>query len=295
MIRRPAPLSLPAGLSCLLLLAAAPDRSVGQELDVPYVPTPPDVVAQMLELAQPTARDTLYDLGSGDGRIVITAAERYGTPGVGVELDSGRVATARQNAREAGVTDMVRFVRGDLFDADVSTADVVTLYLFPEVNRKLRPKLYGQLDPGDRVVSHDFNMGEWSPDSVVRMGEGQFGGSTVYYWVMPADVGGTWEMTLPDGTTVTVRLDQRFQELRASFPEHRGGRITGGRVRADTVRFTLREVAGRGPIRMSGTHRDGRIEGTTARGERWSAELVEDTDGSILEWEESGQSSSPDP
>lgn len=289
MTERRVPRPFVVGLACALLLAAAPERSAGQELDVPYVPTPPEVVAQMLELAQPTPRDTLYDLGSGDGRIVITAAERYGTPGVGVELDSGRVATARQNAREAGVTEMVRFIRGDLFDADVSPASVVTLYLFPEVNRKLRPKLYEQLEPGDRVVSHDFNMGEWSPDSVVRMGDGQFGGSTVYYWVMPADVGGTWELTLPDGTAVRMRLDQRFQELRASFPEQSGGRITGGRVRADTIRFTLRDVAGRGPIRMSGTHRDGRIQGTTARGESWSAEFVEESGGSVLEWEESGE------
>lgn len=283
--------SAPAGLACLLLLAALPDRSAAQELDVPYVPTPPDVVAQMLELAQPTPEDTLYDLGAGDGRIVITAAERYGTPGVGVELDSGRVATSRQNAGEAGVSDLVRFVRGDLFEADLSPASIVTLYLFPEVNVELRPKLFEQLEPGDRVVSHDFNMTEWSADSIVRMDGGQFGGSTVYFWVMPADVGGTWRMTLPDGTEVTARLDQRFQELRASFPGHPGGRITGGRVRADTVRFTLRDVAGRGPIRMSGTHRDGRIEGTTARGESWSAELAEDTDASILEWEGSGEES----
>lgn len=277
-----------AGLACALLLTAAPERSAGQELDVPYVPTPPEVVAQMLELAQPTPRDTLYDLGSGDGRIVITAAERYGTAGVGVELDSGRVATSRQNAREAGVSDLVRFVRGDLFQADLSSASIVTLYLFPEVNVELRPKLFEQLEPGDRVVSHDFNMTEWSADSIVRMDGGQFGGSTVYFWVMPADVGGTWQMTLPDGTEVVVRLDQRFQELRASFPEHPGGRITGGRVRADTIRFTLRDVAGRGPIRMSGTHRDGRIEGTTARGESWSAEFVEESGGSVLGWEESG-------
>lgn len=291
--RAPAPPIRPV-TAALLLLAAAPALAGAQEreqeLDVPYVPTPPEVVSQMLEMVEPTPSDTLYDLGSGDGRIVVTAAERYGTPGVGVELDSGRVATARQNAREAGVSELVRFVRGDLFEADLRPASIVTLYLFPGVNLKLRPTLFEQLEPGDRVVSHDFNMAEWSADSIVRMnqGEGQFGGSTVYFWVIPADVGGTWRLTLPGGDTVLMRLDQRFQELRATFPDHPGGQITGTRVRADTVRFTLRDVAGRGPLRFEGTLSDGRIEGTTAREESWSAEFVEDTDASILEWEGGG-------
>ncbi len=269
-----------------LALPTGAEAQEDRDLDVPYVPTPPEVVTQMLELVRPTPDDTLYDLGSGDGRIVITAAERYGTAGVGVELDSGRVATARQNAREAGVSDLVRFVRGDLFEADLRPADIVTLYLFPDVNRKLRPTLYEHLEPGDRVVSHDFSMGSWDPDSVVSMDRGDGGSSTVYLWVMPVNVGGTWELSLPDGRTVTARVDQRYQALRATFPDRPDGELTGTRVRADTVRFTLRGVVDGGPVRMSGVLRDGRIEGTTAGGEAWSARRVgTGADSSILAWE----------
>lgn len=278
---------LPAAMAVLAALALPSAAAAQQDLDVPYVPTPPEVVSQMLELARPSPEDTVYDLGSGDGRIVITAAERYGTPGVGVELDSGRVATARQNAAEAGVSDRVRFIRGDLFEADVRTANIVTLYLFPEVNRKLRPKLFEQLEAGDRVVSHDFNMGEWSADSVVNMNRRDGGSSTVYLWVMPAGIGGTWEMSLPGNRGETVRLDQRYQDVRAVFPDVPGGQVTGARVRGDTVRFTLRGVLESGPMRMSGVFRDGRIEGTTSEGEAWSARRVAaEGDSSILSWEE---------
>ena len=279
---------LPAASLALAALVALPPAAMAQQdLDVPYVPTPPEVVSQMLEMARPASGDTVYDLGSGDGRIVITAAERYGTPGVGVELDSGRVATARQNAAEAGVSDLVRFVRGDLFEADVSAANVVTLYLFPGVNRKLRPMLYEQLDPGDRVVSHDFNMGDWSADSVVNMDRRDGGSSTVYLWVMPVNVGGTWRLTLPGDRGVRVRLDQRYQEFRATFPEAPGGQVTGTRVRGDTVRFTLRGVVDDDPLRFTGTVEDGRMEGTTSLGDPWSARrLSADGDSSILGWEE---------
>lgn len=287
-VRRAAGRLLPAAALALLALVATPPAAAAQEqdLDVPYVPTPPEVVSQMLEIVSPSPGDTVYDLGSGDGRIVITAAERYGTPGVGVELDSGRVATARENAAEAGVSDLVRFVRGDLFDADVSTADIVTLYLFPGVNRKLRPKLYEQLEPGDRVVSHDFNMGEWSADSVVNLNRRDGGSSTVYLWVMPVDLGGTWEMSLPGDRTVRVRLDQRYQELRATFPDVPAAQMTGTRVRADTVGFTLRGVLDDGPLRFTGTFEDGRLEGTTSLGGEWSARRISDEgDASILAWE----------
>lgn len=277
-----------AAALALMALVVAPLAAEAQEqdLDVPYVPTPPEVVTRMLEMARPEPGDTVYDLGSGDGRIVITAAERYGTPGVGVELDSGRVATARQNAAEAGVSDLVRFIRGDLFDADVSTANVVTLYLFPGVNRKLRPKLFEQLEPGDRVVSHDFNMGEWSADSVVNLNRRDGGSSTVYLWVMPVDVGGTWTMSLPGDRSVRVRLDQRYQEFRALFPQVPGGQVTGTRVRGDTVAFTLRGVLDDDPLRFTGTVEDGRMEGTTSVGGSWSARRVSaEGDSSILGWE----------
>lgn len=271
-----------------LLLAAAGvlalARPAGaQELDVPYVPTPMEVVSTMLELAEPTPRDSLYDLGSGDGRIVITAAGRYGTPGVGVELDSGRVATARQNAREEGVSDIVRFIQGDLFDVDVSNADIVALYLLPSVNRKLRPRLLRQLAPGARVVSHDFDMGGWKPDSVVRVPEDNGGRATVYYWSVPAHVAGTWVLSRPDGSEVRLEIDQKFQELRASLAG--GGSsstdIGGADLTGASITFVL------GTSRYNGTVSGGGMQGTTEEGRSWSARRISGAGRSIENWQRS--------
>lgn len=149
--------------------------------DVPYVPTPQPVVEEMLKLAAVTKTDVVYDLGSGDGRIVITAAKQYGARGVGVDIDSERVNEANLNAVQAGVADRVKFLQQDLFKTDLKEASVVTLYLLPAVNLKLRPKLLSELKPGTRVVSHSFDMGDWKPERTV-----QIQGSNIYYWVIPA-------------------------------------------------------------------------------------------------------------
>ncbi|MCS3651005.1 SAM-dependent methyltransferase [Salinibacter ruber] len=154
-----------------------------QESDVPYVPTPKPVVDRMLELADVDETDVLYDLGSGDGRIVIRAARTHGARGVGIEIDPDLVKKARKNAKEAGVADLVEFRQGDLFEADISEATVVTLYLLPSVNQKLRPILFEQLSPGTPVVSHDFDMGRWTPDRTVDLE-----GDTVYRWTIPEEI-----------------------------------------------------------------------------------------------------------
>lgn len=154
-----------------------------QESDVPYVPTSKSVVNRMLEVADVDESDVVYDLGSGDGRIVIQAAKKYGARGVGIEIDPKRVEEARQNAKDAGVSDLVEFRQGDLFKADISEATVVTLYLLPSVNQKLRPKLFEELAPGTPVVSHDFDMGRWSPEKTVEMN-----GDTIYRWTIPEEV-----------------------------------------------------------------------------------------------------------
>jgi len=148
--------------------------------DVPYVPTPQTVVDKMLEVAAVTKDDVIYDLGSGDGRIVITAAKKYGVRGVGVDIDPERVKEATANAVQAGVADRVKFIEQDLFRTDLKEASVVTLYLLPEVNLRLRPKLWRELKPGTRVVSHAFDMGDWKPVQTV-----QVDGRTIYYWVIP--------------------------------------------------------------------------------------------------------------
>jgi SAM-dependent methyltransferase len=152
--------------------------------DVVYVPTPDVVVAKMLELAKVKKDDFLYDLGSGDGRIVISAAQKFGTKGVGIELRPELVQQANQNAQAAGVSDRVQFLQQDLFKTDISKATVVTLYLLPNLNLKLRPTLFRVLKPGSRIVSHDFNMGDWKPEQVVQV-QGPNRVHTVYYWVIP--------------------------------------------------------------------------------------------------------------
>lgn len=164
----------------VLLLGGAPAAAQTLALDVPYVPTPQPVVDRMLQLANVKQGETLYDLGSGDGRIVITAARQYGARGVGIDLDPERIREARANAKKAGVGERVRFIAGDLFKADLSDANVVTLYLLNSVNRDLRPQLWKQLKVGTRVVSHAFDMGnEWPPERTENVA-----GRTIYYWTI---------------------------------------------------------------------------------------------------------------
>lgn len=156
--------------------------------DVHYVPTPEEVVEKMLELANVGKDDVVYDLGCGDGRIVITAAKKYGARGVGVDIDPQRIKESNENAQKAGVTDRVKFLQQDLFEMDFSEATVVTLYLLPALNLKLRPKLLRELKPGTRIVSHAFDMGDWKPEKVVTVSadSGFVDQLTVYYWVVPA-------------------------------------------------------------------------------------------------------------
>ena len=148
----------------------------------PYVPTPQDVVDRMLAVAQVTSNDVVYDLGSGDGRIVITAAKKYGARGVGIDIDSERIAESKRNARDAGVTGLVEFRRGDILQADVSKATVVMLYLVSSANMKLRPLLTRQLPAGARVVSHTFAMGDWVPEKVERFKDAQGDDRAIYLW-----------------------------------------------------------------------------------------------------------------
>lgn len=176
-------LSAPLTLLLPAPLAWAQTTQTAPKLDVPYVPTPQAVVDKMLDMAKVRRGDVLYDLGCGDGRIVVTAARNHGARGVGIDIDPRRIEEAKQNAEQAGVADRVEFRVENLFDADFSRASVVTLYLLPDINRKLRPQLWRQLKPGTRVVSHAFDMGdEWPPERTARVAN-----STLYSWtVKPA-------------------------------------------------------------------------------------------------------------
>ena len=173
-------LSLFAALAAALAMLAGGAAAQTPALDVPYVPTPQNVVDRMLVIAAVKQGDVLYDLGSGDGRIVITAAKRYGARGIGIDLDPARIKEARSNATKAGVEQQVKFVNADLFKTDLSDASVVTLYLLNSVNRDLRPQLWRQLKVGTRVVSHAFDMGqEWPPERTERVD-----GRAIYSWTI---------------------------------------------------------------------------------------------------------------
>jgi protein-L-isoaspartate O-methyltransferase len=160
--------------------AAAPATKQLRSPDVVYVPTPQPVVDAMLKLAEVKKGDVLYDLGSGDGRIPITAAKAYGVRGIGIDINPQRIAEANANAKTAGVTNLVRFRNEDLFETDFREASVVTLYLLPSLNEKLRPKLVSQLKPGTRIVSHAFRMGDWEPEQTQTID-----GATIYRWTVP--------------------------------------------------------------------------------------------------------------
>ena len=159
---------------------AQPQEEIARSLDVPYVPTPMPVVDAMLDMAQVGQADIVYDLGCGDGRIVVRAASRFGCKGVGVDLNPERVKEAKANAAKARVTELTRFEVGDVFEFDFSAASVVTMYLLPSVNLKLRPRLLKELKPGTRLVSHDFHMGDWAAERTREVGR-----SRIYLWTIP--------------------------------------------------------------------------------------------------------------
>jgi len=173
-------ISVALAFALLVCLAPAQDQPAKPHPDVPYVPTPDEIVAAMLKLAAVQKGDVVYDLGCGDGRIVIAAAKLYGARGVGVDINPDRIRDARLNAKQAGVEDLVKFVEADLFNADIREASVVTLYLLPSINLRLRPKLWSDLKAGTRVVSHAFDMGDWKAEKTDEVD-----GRPVYFWTIP--------------------------------------------------------------------------------------------------------------
>jgi SAM-dependent methyltransferase len=182
LLRSSAGLVLAPALPALNWVSAARAQAldeIARPLDVPYVPTPMPVVDAMLDLAKVGKSDVVYDLGCGDGRIVVRAAQRFGSRGVGVDLNPERVREAKDNARKSNVTQLTRFEVGDVFEFDFSPATVVTMYLLPSVNLKLRPRLQQELKPGTRIVSHDFHMGDWAPEATREINR-----SRIYLWTV---------------------------------------------------------------------------------------------------------------
>ncbi len=202
----------------LQTVSAASERRRSEKkpkLDVGYQPTPYEVVEEMLKMANVRKDDIVYDLGCGDGRIVIMAAKERKASGVGIDLDPERIRESNANAQKAGVTDRVSFHQQDLFKTDIHSATVVMLYLWPEVNLRLRPKLFTDLKPGTRVLSHNHAMGDWNPDQTVKVQK-----HTIYYWVIPANIAGTWTWPLKMNNKTfhaSLRLSQKFQEIKGTL------------------------------------------------------------------------------
>ncbi|MEI2416496.1 class I SAM-dependent methyltransferase [Orrella sp. JC864] len=264
-------LCLHAGLAGALACAAAPSLAaqqgqaqdyqpeVGQPgKDVIWVPTPDVLVEKMLDMAKVSPQDRLMDLGSGDGRTVIAAARR-GLTAKGIEYNADMVALARRRAEQAQVADRATFEQADLFETDLSQADVITMYLLPTINEKLAPKLL-DLAPGTRIVSHAFGIGDWEPDQTERVNDDCPGYCTAFLWVVPAKVQGRWSM---QGQPLV--LEQRYQLLTGTLD---GKLLAQGRLAGDQISF---EVDG---VRYGGTVRGDRIEGTVpADGSRpWTAQ-----------------------
>ncbi len=240
--------------------ARAPER----EPDIFYVPTPQYVVDELLEIAGTNKNDIIYDLGCGDGRFVITAAKKYGAHGVGIDIDPERIEESVANARKAGVADRVRFIEADIFKTDVSAASIVSLYLLPELNLRLRPKLFKELKPGSRIISHDFDMDDWKPDI-----SGTLGNSKYFLWILPADAAGIWNVKVSTPMekvlNLSMQINQRFQELlgRAVADDDTAIEISNVRIRGDAVSFFISRKVNQWNVDM---YFKGRIQGDSMSG-----------------------------
>ena len=237
----------------------------------PFVVSPDAVVERMLYLAQPKAGERLVDLGSGDGRIVIEAAKRFGAKGLGVDIDPRLVKLATENAKRAGVESLASFEVKDLFETDLRGVSVVTMYLLPEVNLQLLPRLIDQLKPGTRIVSHDYDLGPWPFDEMIELGlaekmVGPLGRSRVFLWVVPADARGRWTADLPElGGRWQFDIGQKFQIL--DVDARAGGSqmvVRGARLRGEELRMAITGVVGGKGYNtlFAGKLVDGRLEGT---------------------------------
>ena len=250
-------------LCATIAMLLGTDRAVTQY--VPYFPTPQPLVDRMLEMAEVKGSDFLIDLGCGDGRIPVTAAQRYGATGLGVDFEAQRIVEAHENAKKAGVVDKVTFRKEDLFGTDISSASVLTLYLSLSINIKLRPRILQAMKPGARVLSHDFNMGDWLPDKTERIS-----GRVVYLWIVPAKVAGNWQLTYDGphgGRAFKVALEQEFQQLDGeAMIDGKAALLRDALVTGNRVGFAI--DLGEQSMRFDGRVVDGHLKGDSWRATR---------------------------
>ncbi len=238
--------------------------------DVPFVPTPMEVVDAMLALADIKPGDLLYDLGCGDGRIVVTAAKNFGIKAIGIDIDPVRISESTQNATQSGVTDKVKFLNQDLFEADFKDATVITMYLLTSVNRRLRPKLLAELKPGTRLVSHRFDMGEWEPDKTtsVKLVDGYDDDRAVYFWIVPANITGDWKWDLAPGGTESRHYEftpyQKFQEFSGVVTQGSSPlSVEAAKIVGNKVQFKVNEEVGGKKVDLL---YEGQVQGHTITG-----------------------------
>jgi SAM-dependent methyltransferase len=264
-------------LGLLLLGTPLGCTLAAQTEEVPYIQTPHNVVDAMLAIAEVGSQDYVVDLGSGDGRIVIAAAKRYQARGLGIDYDEGLIAESRAKAAREGVSEKVQFLHKDIFLAHFSDATVVTMYLLPEVNLALRPRLLSALQPGTRVVSHDWDMADWEPDRrlVIEAPEKTVGHkkeSTIYLWIVPAHLEGSWSGVLagPHGEEpVVVKFAQRFQTASAAVRLGRWTLAGSGRLHGDNLSLNLERspwMPNSAPLRFTLRVAEGCIEGEAVDG-----------------------------
>jgi SAM-dependent methyltransferase len=228
--------------------------------DVVWVPTPEALVERMLKMARVGPKDYVVDLGSGDGRTVIMAAQKFGARALGVEYNPDMVSLSSKNAEKAGVTDKAKFIKADIFETDFSQATVVTMYLLPAINIKLRPKIL-DMRPGTRVVSHAFNMEDWQPDQTATVE-----GRDAYLWIVPAKVGGNWTLSMPAGSGTEswqLALEQKFQRINGDAKlGDKSSALTDSQLRGTDIRFSFLDASGV-KRQFSGRVQGNRMEGTT--------------------------------
>lgn len=280
MIRNKTTARLLFAVSCLALAAVAQAQDLGK---LPYVPTPQIVVDEMLKMAGVNANDLVIDLGSGDGRLIVTAARNFKANGIGVDIDPKLVELASRNARYEGVSDRAKFLEQDMFKADISKASVITLYVLPDFMEKLRPKLLRELQPGARIVAHDYYMSDWHPDRFAELivPEKKAANGTekayLYLWTVPAIVQGDWRINWDFGPgklpVIALAFNQRYQMINASAANGDGAmEIANSTLKGDEIDFFL--TIGANKYRFSGK----------VQGERMSGNAVTGAGGKPIPW-----------
>ncbi len=256
------------------------------DLDVPFVPTPLEIVNEMLAMTRIRPEDKLYDLGCGDGRIVITAAKKHNIDCIGIDLDPRRLQECSSNALKASVSDKVTFVQNNFFDVDLRDASIVSIYLLSNVNLKLRSKLFNELRPGSRVISHDFSMDKWLPDKRVHRNN-----HSLYLWTIPANMSGNWRWTLPffsENLKFNLNIKQHFQKVNASVITPENALVKACSICGSSIQIKLQIVSNGHfvPVHLSGNITEDKIKGrfkiSATNDQNWHALREENSETNIV-------------